>query len=62
MWNTAWGVLVHMLGERALKLTGKKYIIGALLIWIAVIVIKELIKSRKAQPNADLERVRHGQS
>ena len=49
MWNTAWGVLVHMLGERALKLTGKKYIIGALLIWIAVIVIKEVVKSKKAE-------------
>ncbi len=48
MWNTAWGMLVHKLGERALKLTGKKYIIGALLIWIAVIVVKELVKSKKA--------------
>jgi membrane protein DedA with SNARE-associated domain len=50
MWNTAWGVLVHTLGERALKLTGKKYIIGALLIWIAVIVVKEIMKSKKAEP------------
>jgi membrane protein DedA with SNARE-associated domain len=48
MWNTAWGVLVHTLGERALRLTGKKYIIGALLIWMAVIVVKELVKSEKA--------------
>jgi membrane protein DedA with SNARE-associated domain len=47
MWNTAWGVTVHMLGERALKLTGKKYIIGALLIWIVVILIKEFVKSKK---------------
>ena len=49
MWNTAWGVLVHTLGERALKLTGKKYIIGALLIWIAVILIKEIVKSKKPE-------------
>jgi len=52
MWNTAWGVTVHMLGERALKLTGKKYIIGALLIWIAIIVIKELMKSKRAPSEA----------
>jgi membrane protein DedA with SNARE-associated domain len=55
MWNTAWGVLVHTLGESALKLTGKKYIIGALLIWIAVIVVKELMKSKKEQLGAEQE-------
>jgi len=53
MWNTAWGLLVHTLGENALKLTGKKYIIGALLIWIAVIVIKELVKSKRAESEAN---------
>jgi membrane protein DedA with SNARE-associated domain len=47
MWNTAWGVLVHTLGEQALKLTGKKYIISALLIWMAVIVVKEVVKAKK---------------
>lgn len=52
MWNTAWGVTVHMLGERALKLTGKKYIIGALLIWIVVIVVKESMKSKREQVDA----------
>jgi len=49
MWNTAWGVIVHVLGERALRLTGKKYIIGALLIWIAIILIKESVKSKKSK-------------
>ena len=53
MWNTAWGVTVHVLGERALKLTGKKYIIGAVLIWMAIIVVKESIKAKKHIDNGN---------
>jgi len=53
MWNTAWGVTVHTLGERALRLTGKKYIIGALLIWCLIIVAKELLRSKKPEDRTE---------
>jgi membrane protein DedA with SNARE-associated domain len=53
MWNTVWGVTVHLLGERALKLTGKKYIVGALLIWCLIIITKELLGPKRPETSAE---------
>jgi len=54
IWNTFWGILVFQLGEEALKLTGLKYITIIILIWIAVIIVAEIIRKRKRRLKSSL--------
>ena len=46
IWNTLWGILIFNLGKAALQLTGLKYVTIIFLVWIAVIIITELIRKK----------------
>ena len=46
VWNTIWGILIFNLGKVALQLTGLKYVTIIFLVWIAVIIITELIRKK----------------
>jgi len=48
-WNTVWGTLVYFLGEAAIQALGKKYILTVLLLWLLIIIVKEVTKTKAHQ-------------
>lgn len=48
IWNAFWGTLVFALGTAALALTELKYITIAVLVWIAVILVREYVFHKHA--------------
>lgn len=51
MWNVFWGTFVFILGNAALKLIGFKYVLIIFLIWIGVIIIKNIFFAKINNPN-----------
>lgn len=48
IWNTAWGIFVHVLGQELFRFFGFKYAIVVFAFWIALLVGKYLLFDRKA--------------
>lgn len=50
LWNVFWGILVYLLGDKALDLFGIKWVVAVILVWCAVLFIKNYWeKKKKAQ-------------
>ncbi len=47
IWNALWGAFVFILGDTALKLAGRKYLISIFLIWILIVAIVGLVEAKK---------------
>lgn len=55
VWNTFWGTFVFIMGDVALKLAGRKYLISIFLIWILIVGMASLVKARKKRLEAENE-------
>ncbi len=51
IWNIFWGIFVFLLGDTALKLAGRKYLISIFSIWILIVIVVNFIQAKK--PRSD---------
>lgn len=49
LWNSLWGTLVGVLGERALTLISMKWVLIVFVIWVSIILIQRKISQKNAE-------------